>query len=99
MKAKPLRWRLVAILGFAIGAISLAWQIQLEYHYTRTAPHFPEPSIGRIYPLTVHSQTVYLTKAESDMANGPWMLIMLVGLGLFLLAVNVMEGPRSSLRH
>jgi hypothetical protein len=55
--------------------------------------------LGRIYPLSVHKQTVYLTKTESNDVNGPWMLIVVLGMGLFALSVNAIGGPHSARRR
>jgi hypothetical protein len=84
-------WRALAVTGWGMGALSLGWGIYIQTYYIQTAPTHPIPQAGRVFPLTVHLQTVYLTKQENDRANGPWRLTLVAGIGLFAASIVCRE--------
>lgn len=81
----------LAVLSWVVGIGSLVWQIHLWFLYLAICPQKPEPSTGHIYPLQVHEQIVYLTRAQSQRANGPWLYITFVSIAVFIGVVGTLK--------
>jgi hypothetical protein len=88
MESRKAILRVFASIFLLVGVLSLVKQIFLWSYYINHAPDSPKPSLGRTYPLVVHKNTVYLTRAENESVNGPWMLIAVSGVGIFLVLLR-----------
>lgn len=60
----------VVSLVFALGFITLASALYIEFHYSAVMPHHPQPETGRIYPKWFKSGgTVYLNRRELELSD------------------------------
>lgn len=80
------------LIGLIAGALWFAWAgLWDQYAYTR--PAMPDPSVGRVHPLSVHGAHVYLNPHEhyllSFLMISPWIII-----GASILANLIMRKRR-----
>ena len=91
LERKPFVLKVLAMLSWVVGIASLGWQIYLWFLYLSICPQKPQPTTGHIYPLQVHEQIVYLTKAQAHRVDGPWVYITFGSIAIFIIIATKLK--------
>ena len=84
MERRYILTRMPHVLCVVFLLVNVASQMILAY----TGPEFPEPQLGRIYPLRVHYTVVYITQGERLLA-GYLTLALAVVFGVISVVIDV----------
>jgi len=91
------KWTIYSLVTTAAAAL-ICFLVSFFYFHDGHLPHYPQPSMGRIYESNNHGSKVYLTRSEHDLDLGLQILAVIAFVAAFLLnkkwrvSVDPLEG-------
>jgi hypothetical protein len=81
---------MVLTIGWLTFGVGLFTSIIFQTYFDGHRPPHPIPSEGRIYPLFVHGDIVYLTSREHALVDSDWLIVS--GICFLFIWPIMMEG-------